>query len=331
MRYSLWLPTWVHTLSAFRVIAVAVSITFLCGSMVVAGMGESTCPGDCNVDWRVDVDELVQGLGILLGRDLLDLCPPLDSDDDAEVHIDEFVTAIERSLNGCRRTATPTETPTVTATATPTAVAGPEIVFFGVTLADDSLLEPAEMQPGEPPVYHLLFGSRFSLVVEARADNPCSCSPLGCECVGSRTFDYPDAPDLQIQTTRPLGNGSAEVCDAGMENPGGVPAIDPPRFDDSPEVVEVLNDLGCRFIDGAGFPTGRGCSDQGCIRFETGEFGCHSPRAKMQFCGLVNVATEFPPGDTMVSARVRDVDGNSGAVARLIVRIGPLGMGVGDP
>ena len=316
-------------MSAFWMMAVVTSVAYLSASMAVAGTSESTCPGDCNVDWRVDIDELVQGIGILLGRAVPDLCRPLDVNDDTEVQLDELVTAIDRSLYGCRETPTPTdtptETPTATATATPPPLTGPDIVFFGITLADDSLLEPAETHPGEPPVYQLPFGSGFSVVVEARANAPCSCSSIGCECVGPRTYDAFDGPDLQIQTTRPLGNGSAEVCDRSMENPGGVPAIDPPLFDDTPELVEVFNDLGCRFIDGAGFANGRGCSDQACIRFETGEFGCKSPRARLQFCGHMSAATMFPAGDTLVSVRVRNVDGIFGPISQLIVRIGPLG------
>jgi hypothetical protein len=114
------------------------------------------------------------------------------------------------------------------------------------------------------------------------------------------------------------------VCDDGMENPGGVPAVNPPRFDDSIEVREVMNDLGCRFIDGSGFPSARGCGDQACIRSESGEFGCYSPDAKLQFCGFMAAATAFPSGDTLVSLRVLDVDGVAGPVDSLIVRIAPL-------
>lgn len=292
----------------------------------VAGSVDSTCPGDCNFDGRVEVDELVQGLAILLGKEALDLCPPLDSNQDEQLHIDELVTAVERSLNGCRGTPTPTDTPTETPTASPTAtntpIPGPEIVFFGVTFSDDSLVAPEEMEPGKPPVYRLNNPSGFSLVIEARASGPCSCTPR-CECVGTRTFDFFGIPDLQVQTTRPLGNGSPEVCDNDMSNPGGVPGIETPLFDDSPEVAEVLNDLGCRFIDGNGLAKARGCTEQACIRFSTGEFGCQSPEAKFQYCGFMTAATTFPPGDTLVSARVLDVDGKPGPVAQLIIRIAP--------
>jgi len=287
-------------------------------SAAIAGTPGGTCPGDCNVDWRVEVDELVQGLAILLGRDSLDLCLPLDANGDTEIHIDEMVTAIDRSLHGCRVTPTPTETPTstVTPTATPTQPIGPRIVFLGVTLADDSLLTSNESTPDGVPIYNIPVRSGFSLVVEARRG-------LSGKAVGDRAFDGFGPPDLQIQTTSQLGNGSEIVCDDGLPNPGGVPPINPPSFDDSPDVIDRLNDLGCRFINGSGDPSGRNCTEQACIRFETGQFGCVSEEAERQFCGLMTAALSFPLGETLVSARVLDADGNSGPVALLVLRIGP--------
>jgi hypothetical protein len=39
----------------------------------------------------------------------------------------------------------------------------------------------------------------------------------------------------------------------------------------------------------------------------------------------MSAATMFPAGDTLVSVRVRNVDGIFGPISQLIVRIGPLG------
>jgi hypothetical protein len=115
------------------------------------------------------------------------------------------------------------------------------------------------------------------------------------------------------------------VCDADAENAGGVPGIDPPRFDDSPEVIGIFNDLACRFLDGDGVSRARSCTEQACISSsETGEYGCRSPRARVQFCGSISAATLFPDGDTLVTARVRNVDGAWGAIAQLIIRVAPL-------
>lgn len=46
-------------------------------------------------------------------------------------------------------------------------------------------------------------------------------------------------PDLQIQSSRNLGNGSSMVCDTAT---GGVPAINPPRFDkEDPMIADALD------------------------------------------------------------------------------------------
>lgn len=319
MAIGRWLRGRTCTLFALWLAGITASALPLSGSVARAGTTGSRCPGDCNVDWRVDVDELVQGIRILLGESTIDRCPPLDANGDVDVNIEDLVTAIDRSLRGCRETPTPTVTPTETPTPTPTAtdtptpLIGPRIVFFGLILPDDSLRDPTEVGADGVPIYELPIHSGFSLVVEAERG-------ISGEPVGDSSYEPFGVPALQVQTTSQLGNGSEDVCDDGMENPGGVPAINPPRFDD-PEVTGVLNDLGCRFVNGRGLPTARNCSEQACIRFETGQYGCESEDAERQFCGLMTASLSFPFGETLVSARVLDADDNPGPVARLIVRI----------
>ena len=215
--------------------------------------------------------------------------------------------------------ATPTPS-TAAATATPTVTAtpalGPLVGFFGVTSADDTLEQPVAMDPRGIPIYQRNFGFGFSLVVEAQrggAQNP----------VGGATFDTPGPPDLQIQVTRDLGNGSAAACDNALPVFGGVPGIDPPRLDDPDAIADALNDFGCRFIDGAGATQGRSCA-LACIRFDDGEFHCEDDDTEQQFCAPISMPLQFPDGDTLVTARVRDVLGNLGPPAQLIVRVAPL-------
>lgn len=59
------------------------------------------CPGDCNGDGFVTVDELVTGLEVALGQQPSDACPPLDKDGDGTVTIDELVDAVNAALGGC--------------------------------------------------------------------------------------------------------------------------------------------------------------------------------------------------------------------------------------
>lgn len=195
------------------------------------------------------------------------------------------------------------------------AQAGPEITFFGVIRADDTLIEPAEVNEEGLPVFERPFGFGFSLVVEAMR------SPGGRP-LGTEAFADSDCPDLQVQVTRPLGDGSEAVCDTVPPNDGGVPAIDPPELSDAPQVCGALNDLGCRFIDGTGSPVGRRCSE-GCVLFPTGELGCVSAETELQFCGRLARSSGFPVGETLVTARVRDVDGNLGPSSQIVIRVLP--------
>jgi hypothetical protein len=191
--------------------------------------------------------------------------------------------------------------------------AGPEVVFFGVLRADGTVVDPNGVDESGRPVYDRPFGSGFSLVVEAKRG-------ASAKVVGEATFSEPGCPDLQVQVTRPLGDGSPAVCDSVPPDDGGVPAIDPPDLDDDPAACNALNDLGCRFVDGAGHPQGRQCSE-GCVLFPSADLGCVSPGAITQFCALIAKSAEFAIGETLVTARVRDVEGNLGPPAQIIVRI----------
>ena len=295
--------------------------------VALAAPARAACVGDCGADGQVSVNELIVGVGIALGGGSLAACPSLDADGDGTVAIAELVAAVANALQGCASGPTPTEPP-ATATATPTVTAtpamGPDVLFFGLTNSDDSATQPSGTDPNGVPIYERPFGFGFSLVVEARhgrANRP----------VGTSAFDEGASPDLQVQVTRPLGDGSAAVCDGGAPTYGGVPGIDPPRLEAPEAIADALNDLGCRFIDGTGQSVGRICS-LGCVRFETGEFGCQAgDDAEVQFCAPVPMSLAFPGGDTLVSVRVRDQAGNLGAPAQLIVRVALEGAAPSAP
>jgi len=187
------------------------------------------------------------------------------------------------------------------------------ITFFGLTRADDILLQPSGESNGIP-VYQPAFGFAFSIVVEAKP------GPSRAR-VGNSTFAT-DAPDLQIQVTRPLGDGSSLVCDDAPPTLGGVPAIDPPDFSTTPSIADRINDFACRFIDGGGEKVGRQCGDNtACVLGDDGIFGCVTGDATIQFCGFIGQVLTFPTGETTVTVRVRDVQGNLGLPRQLIVRV----------
>ncbi|HXQ22514.1 MAG TPA: hypothetical protein VN812_12630, partial [Candidatus Acidoferrales bacterium] len=42
----------------------------------------------------------------------------------------------------------------------------------------------------------------------------------------------------------------------------------------------------------------------------------------VQFCAFIGTLLEFQPGDTIVTARLRDSGGNTGPLAQIVIRIG---------
>lgn len=217
-------------------------------------------------------------------------------------------------------TVTRTRTPTATPTATPTGLRGPIVSYFGLARSDDNLVPPTGTTDAGIPIYTRAAGSGFSIVVESRP------GPSGFDS-GELAFAFGGTsyPDLQMLVSRPLGNGSAAVCDRVAPNAGGVPAVDPPVFDDSPSAVGAANDIGCRFLDGSGNPFGRRGADDSCVQSppDSGTFRFAAANSTIQFCGLVDSTFTFPPGDTYLTVRMRDQLGNVGAPARIVVRVQP--------
>ncbi|HYD48148.1 MAG TPA: hypothetical protein VEB21_07370, partial [Terriglobales bacterium] len=189
---------------------------------------------------------------------------------------------------------------------TPTqAPSGPVITFLGLIRADDALIEPDSVSSQGIPMYTRATHSGFSLVVEGKRG-------ASGEAIGLSAYDFDGGsfPDLQIRVSQPLGNGSEAICDDPEVMSGGVPAS--AEFDDSTEAIAAVNDLSCRFLDGAGSPSGRSSSSDSCVAFPTGDFSFVSPETEVQFCGFINVALAFPTGNTLVTVRLRDVAGNVG-------------------
>src|SRR5262249_34119295 len=129
-------------------------------------------------------------------------------------------------------TSPPSATPTLTATPTPTLEAnGPVVLFLGVLARFDGCVFCCEPECATTPtptpgfdeqgrrVYEMASG-QFVIVVEGAA------GASGFAPGRSLRPIAPDGrPDLQIESTRDLGKGSAQVCDTG-----GVPGINPPDF-----------------------------------------------------------------------------------------------------
>ena len=98
-------------------------------------------------------------------------------------------------------------------------------------------------------------------------------------------------------------------------------------FSTDPMTVDAINDLGCRFDDGAGNPSGRTSFGESCIRSNEGfGFGFADPATSVQYCtNHIASAWALPRGKrTIFRARVRDGTGVPGAVHEIAVQIGEL-------
>jgi Ca2+-binding EF-hand superfamily protein len=63
---------------------------------------EPDCGGDCNLDGKVAINELIAAVD-MAARAANDVarCPTLDDNNDSRITIDELVRAVNRSLEGC--------------------------------------------------------------------------------------------------------------------------------------------------------------------------------------------------------------------------------------
>jgi hypothetical protein len=78
------------------------------GARLYSGVGElifaidvDNCPGDCNDDHSVTVDELLTMVNIALGNTNVSTCPAGDANHDNEITVDEILTAVNNALTAC--------------------------------------------------------------------------------------------------------------------------------------------------------------------------------------------------------------------------------------
>jgi hypothetical protein len=158
--------------------------------------------------------------------------------------------------------------------------------------------------------------SGFIIYIEARPG--ISGLPVATVTFESSLSDPNVLPDLQVLVSRALGNGSPAVCDDGPAPPlGGVPATLPAAFGGTQAVANAINDLSCRF-------DARGSSGQACTRDSFGVY-TFTGNSTVQFCTSPGVGIElaFPIGDTIVTARVRDIAGQPGHSKSIAIRVRP--------
>jgi len=128
-------------------------------------------------------------------------------------------------------------------------------------------------------------------------------------------------PDLQIESNRDMGsNPTAKVCDTGpaSQGGGGIPGIDPPNFSpDNQMVTDAMNDFACRFQS---FTATAPCTKIDAT-LDPKLLSPGAPLSTVQFCDLVSSVAAFPPGDSIVTVKVRDVNGNLGPAKQIVIRV----------
>jgi len=191
---------------------------------------------------------------------------------------------------------------------------GPVVTFFGAARADGTLVDAKSVDKNGTPTYISSAGSGFLLVIEVKPGES------GFE-PGRTIFSYVandphQRPDLEIESERDLGDGSPAVCDKRKPNIGGVPGVNPPSFAETQKISDAINDLGCRFetfIE----------SDSACTETKNGNYAFVKKDTMTQFCMMVARAWGFPVGDTLLSVRVRDAQGNPGPVKQMRIHRPP--------
>jgi hypothetical protein len=92
---------------------VVIIAVVVCGPLRVLAGAEATaslphasaarveCPGDCNGDGQVMINELVTGVSIALDQGSIDACPACDRDGNGMVAVNELIAAVSNALGGC--------------------------------------------------------------------------------------------------------------------------------------------------------------------------------------------------------------------------------------
>lgn len=198
---------------------------------------------------------------------------------------------------------------------------GPHISYFGVAQADDRPTLPEGFDAQGRPIFSRPLGQGFELIVEGRPGM--SRIPVGKNAFTFVANDPLVLPDLQILVSRPLGLGTGMVCDNESGALGGIPAKADLAFGDDQTTANAVNDLGCRVNDGRGIPQARLTPGDACTRdAKSGDFRFVDPRSTTQFCLPIARSWAFPPGDTIVRARLRDEAGLLGETREIVVRAG---------
>ena len=191
------------------------------------------------------------------------------------------------------------------------------ITYFGIARADGIVTAPVGVTSEGNPIFERAVPQGFFIVVEGKPGP--ELRPVATSTFNWSPGDPNVLPDFLIVSSRSLGNGSAQVCDDGTTGPpGGVPAVDPPTFGGTQASANAINDLACRF-------SARTNATDACTRDFSALSVFIDPTSSVQFCPRVGVGSEFafPAGDTTLTVRLRNNQGQLGPPSSIVVRVYP--------
>jgi sugar lactone lactonase YvrE len=90
------------TSASKRCQALAIAV-MLSGLMLQAAPARAACVGDCDGDGSVTVDEVLQGVNIVLGVAPMAQCPVFDRNGFGDVAVDDLIASVSAALEGCPR------------------------------------------------------------------------------------------------------------------------------------------------------------------------------------------------------------------------------------
>jgi hypothetical protein len=131
--------------AAAGVAAFTIAVASLCGTASRAAAGLADCPGDCNGDGVVVINELIIAVNIALDLQTVSACGASDLNHDGRITVDELIRNVDAAIIGCSAVATPTNTATTTESpaATATGTATQAATASEIATATSTLTPPA--------------------------------------------------------------------------------------------------------------------------------------------------------------------------------------------
>jgi hypothetical protein len=251
-------------------------------AVVVVSLAELTaayalCPGDCNGDGLVTVDEVIRGVNLALGSGTYRTCPPVDLNADTAVTIDELITAVKQALDGCPATVAVYHAPEQSAPAGPLAD-GRGVLPNGRRVAPAGVQVPTETLPLN---IALTADGGYLLVTNDGSDR--TAGKQYVQVVDTRTLTVAKAAVPHFFGLAVTASGDRVFV--GSDNDSGPDRID--ALDLSNGALTLESQPVARFPD-ATFPSGLALSPDGTHLHHVvgaGQPACQRRRAGTPACG----------------------------------------------